>query len=150
MLEKISKRKSSFLREEYGREVMGEAARWDLAERLRSAEATRASDAQEYRRNLAAAETQLEEERARRARTEADLANQEMEEARAHRRQDYAGSDLRSGKECPACGAGIRCEWWECRSHGGRVVDWWICRSFLECGSAIAKIKKICISFHFM
>ena len=45
---------------------------------MRFVEATRASDAREYRRNLAAAETQLEEERARRARMEADLANQEM------------------------------------------------------------------------
>ena len=77
MLEKISKRKSSFLREEYGREVMGEAARQDLAERLRSVEAVRASHTQEYRRNLAAIEAQLEEGRARRARAEADLANQE-------------------------------------------------------------------------
>ena len=77
MLEKISKRKSSFLREEYGREVMGEVARRDLAERLRSLEAVRASDTQEYRRNLAAIEAQLEEGRARRARAKADLANQE-------------------------------------------------------------------------
>ena len=77
MLEKISKRKSSFLREEYGREVMGEVARRDLAERLRSVEAARASDTQEYGRNLAAIEAQLEEERARRARAKADLANQE-------------------------------------------------------------------------
>jgi len=77
VLEKISKRKSSFLREEYGHEVMGEAARQDLAERLHSVEAARASDAQEYRHNLAAIEAWLEEERARRARAEADLANQE-------------------------------------------------------------------------
>ena len=56
---------------------MGEAARRDLMERLRSAEAVRASDAQEYRRELAAIRAQLEEERARRARTEADLASQE-------------------------------------------------------------------------
>ena len=77
MLEKISKRKSSFLREEYGREVMGEAARRDLAEKLHSVEAARASDTQEYRGNLAAIEAQLEEERARRVRAMADLANQE-------------------------------------------------------------------------
>ena len=64
------------MREEYGREVMGEAAHRDLAERLRSLEATRASDTQEYRRNLAAIEAQLEG-RACRARAEADLANQE-------------------------------------------------------------------------
>ena len=66
------------MREEHGREVMGEAARRDLAERLHFVETVRASDAQEYRRNLAAAETRLEEERAHRARAEADLANQEM------------------------------------------------------------------------
>jgi ABC-type phosphate transport system auxiliary subunit len=77
VLEKISERKSSFLREEHGREVMGEAVRRDLAERLRSAKAVRASDAQEYHRNLAAIEAQLEEERARRAGAEADLANQQ-------------------------------------------------------------------------
>ena len=77
MLEKISERKSSFLREEHGREVMGEVARRDLAERLCSVEATRTSDTLEYRRNLAAIEAQLEEERARRARAKADLANQE-------------------------------------------------------------------------
>ena len=77
MLEKISKRKSSFLREEHGREVMGKAAHRDPAERLRSVEAARALDAQEYRRNLAAIEARLEEERARRARAEADLADQE-------------------------------------------------------------------------
>ena len=56
---------------------MGEVARWDLAERLRSVEAARASDTLEYRRNLAAIEAQLEEERAHRARVKADLANQE-------------------------------------------------------------------------
>ena len=77
MLEKISKRKSTFLREEHDREVICEAARRDLAERLRSAEAARASDAQEYRHDLAAIKAPLEEERARRARTEADLASQE-------------------------------------------------------------------------
>ena len=77
MLEKISKRKSTFLREEHGREVMGEAARWDLAERLCSVEAACATDAQEYRRDLAAIRAQLEEERARRARAEADLVSQE-------------------------------------------------------------------------
>ena len=77
MLEKISKRKSTFLREEHGREVMGEAARRDLAERLRSVEAARASDAQDYRHNLAAIEAQLEEERACRARAEVDLMSQE-------------------------------------------------------------------------
>jgi hypothetical protein len=76
-LEKISKSKSSFLREEHGREVMGEVAHRDLAERLCSMEAARASDALEYRRNLTAIEARLEEERARRARAEADLANQE-------------------------------------------------------------------------
>ena len=65
------------MREEYGREVMGEVARRDLAERLRSVEATRTSDTLEYRCNLAAIEAQLEEERARRARAEADLVNQE-------------------------------------------------------------------------
>ena len=52
--------------------------RCDLAERLCFVEAVRASDAREYRRNLAAVETRLEEERASRARTEADLANQKM------------------------------------------------------------------------
>ena len=65
------------MREEHGREVMGEAARRDLTERLRSVEAARASDAQEYRHNLAAIEAWLEEERARHARAEADLANQQ-------------------------------------------------------------------------
>ena len=77
VLEKIFKRKSTFLREEHGRDVMGEAARRDLAERLRSAEAARASDAQEYRHDLAAIKAQLEEERARCARAEANLASQE-------------------------------------------------------------------------
>ena len=77
MLEKISKRKSSFLREEYGREVMGEAAHRDLTEQLHSVKAARASDTQEYRGNLAAIEAQLEKEWARRVRAEADLANQE-------------------------------------------------------------------------
>jgi hypothetical protein len=76
-LEKISKRKSTFLWEEHGREVMGKAARWDLAERLRSVEAARASDAQEYRRDLASIRAQLEEEQARRARAEADLVSLE-------------------------------------------------------------------------
>ena len=56
---------------------MGKAARRDLAERLCSVEAARASDALEYRRNLTAIEARLEEEQARRARAEADLANQE-------------------------------------------------------------------------
>ena len=65
------------MREEHGREVLGEAARRDLAERLRSAEAARASDAQEYRRDLAAIKAQLEEEQARCARAEADLVSQE-------------------------------------------------------------------------
>ena len=77
MLEKISKRKSTFLREEHGCEVIGEAACWDLAERLHSVKAACASDAQEYRRDLAAIRIQLEEERARRACVEADLASQE-------------------------------------------------------------------------
>ena len=53
-------------------------AHCDLAERLCFVEAARASDAREYRHNLAAAETRLEEQRARRVRTEVDLANQEM------------------------------------------------------------------------
>ena len=56
---------------------MGEAVHRDLAERLRSTEAARSSDAQEYRRDLAAIRAQLEEERARRARAEADLVSQE-------------------------------------------------------------------------
>ena len=73
MLEKISERKSSFLREEHGCEVMGEAVHRDLAERLRSTKAARASDAQEYCRNLAAIEAQLEEERARRTRADGRL-----------------------------------------------------------------------------
>ena len=57
--------------------MAGEAARRDLAERLRSVEAARASDTQEYHHNLAAVETRLEEERAHRVRAEADLAKQE-------------------------------------------------------------------------
>ena len=72
------------MREEHGREAMGEAVRRELAERLRSVEAARVSDAQEHSRSLAAAETQLEEERAHRTRAEgrakqleANLANQE-------------------------------------------------------------------------
>ena len=56
---------------------MGEAAHRELAERLRSVEAAHASDAQEYRRDLAAIRAQLEEERARRARAKADLVSQE-------------------------------------------------------------------------
>ena len=54
-----------------------EAARRDLTERLRSVEAARASDTEEYRRNLAAVEAQLEGEWARRVRAEADLTRQE-------------------------------------------------------------------------
>ena len=73
------------MREEHGREAMGEAVRRELAERLRSVEAACALDAQEHsRHSLAAAETQLEEERARRTRAEgrakqleANFANQE-------------------------------------------------------------------------
>ena len=53
---------SSFLRKEYGREMAGEAARRDLAERLRSVEAARASDTQEYHHSLAGVEARLEEE----------------------------------------------------------------------------------------
>ena len=45
----------------------------DLTERLRSMEAVRASDTEEYRRNLAAVEAQLEGERACHVRAEADL-----------------------------------------------------------------------------
>ena len=48
--------------------MVSEAARRDLVERLRSMEAARASDTEEYRRNLAAVEAQLEGERARRVR----------------------------------------------------------------------------------
>ena len=77
MLENISKRKSSFQWDEYGREILSEAARRDLTERLRSVEAARASDTEEYRRNLAAVEAQLEGERARSVRAEADLVKQE-------------------------------------------------------------------------
>ena len=65
------------MRKEYGREMAGEAARRDLAERLRSVEAARASNTQEYHHNLAAVEARLEEERTRRVRSEADLAKQE-------------------------------------------------------------------------
>ena len=64
MLEKISKRKSTFLRAEHSREVMGEAVHRDITKQLRSAEAARASDAQEHSRSLAAAEAQLEEKQA--------------------------------------------------------------------------------------
>jgi hypothetical protein len=56
---------------------MADVARRDLAERLRSTEAAHVSDAQEYRRDLAAIRAQLEEERVYRARAEADLASQE-------------------------------------------------------------------------
>ena len=49
----------------------------DLAEHLHSVEAARASDTEEYRRNLAAVEAQLVGERTRRTRAEADLAKQE-------------------------------------------------------------------------
>ena len=58
--------------------MAGEAARRDLAERLRSMEAAHASDTQEYRQNLMAVEARLEEERARRIRAEGDLAKQEV------------------------------------------------------------------------
>jgi len=57
--------------------MAGEAARWDLAEWLRSVEATHASDTQEYRHNLTAVEAWLEEERTHRVHAEADLAKQE-------------------------------------------------------------------------
>ena len=49
----------------------------DLAEHLHSVEAARASDTEEYRRNLAAVEAQLDGERACRVRAEADLVKQE-------------------------------------------------------------------------
>ena len=58
--------------------MASEAARRDLTERLRSVEAARASDTEEYRRNLAAVEAQLEGERACRVRAEADLVKQEV------------------------------------------------------------------------
>ena len=57
--------------------MASEAARRDLAERLRSMEAARASDTEEYRRNLVAVEAQLEGERARNVRAEANLVKQE-------------------------------------------------------------------------
>ena len=57
--------------------MASEAACRDLTERLRSVEAARASDIEEYRRNLAAVEAQLEGERARHVRAEADLVKQE-------------------------------------------------------------------------
>ena len=53
--------------------MASEAARQDLTERLRSVEAARASDTEEYHRNLAAVEAQLAGERARRVRAEANL-----------------------------------------------------------------------------
>jgi len=57
--------------------MASEAARRDLTEPLRSVEAARASDIEEYRRNLAAVEAQLEGERSRRVRAEADPVKQE-------------------------------------------------------------------------
>jgi hypothetical protein len=57
--------------------MANEAARRDLMERLRSVEAARASDTEEYRRNLAAVEAQLGGGRARRVCAEADLVKQE-------------------------------------------------------------------------
>jgi hypothetical protein len=57
--------------------MASEAARRDLTERLCSVEAARASDTEEYRDNLAAVEVQLEGERARRVRAEADMVKQE-------------------------------------------------------------------------
>ena len=57
--------------------MASEAARRDLTEQLRSMEAARASDTKEFHRNLAAVEAQLEGERARRVRAEADLVKQE-------------------------------------------------------------------------
>ena len=65
------------MREEYGREMAGEAACRDLAKRLRSVDTVHASDTQEYHHNLAAVEARLEEEWTRRVRAEADLAKQE-------------------------------------------------------------------------
>ena len=65
------------MREEYGRGMAGEAVRRDLAERLRSVDAVRASDTQEYRHNLATVEARLEEERTRHVRAEANLVKQE-------------------------------------------------------------------------
>ena len=65
------------MREEYGREMVGEAARRDLAERLCFVGATRASDTQEYRHNLAAVEARLEEEWTHCVCAEADLVKQE-------------------------------------------------------------------------
>ena len=53
--------------------MASEATRRDLTERLRSMEAVCASNTEEYRRNLVAVEAQLEGERARRVRAEADL-----------------------------------------------------------------------------
>ena len=57
--------------------MASEASRRDLTERLPSVEAAHALDTEEYRRNLAAVEAQLEGERARRVRAEADLTRQE-------------------------------------------------------------------------
>ena len=57
--------------------MASEAACRDLTERLRSVEAAHASDNEEYRRNLAAVEAQLEGERSRHVRAEADLVKQE-------------------------------------------------------------------------
>ena len=54
------------------------AARRDLTERLRYVEAACASNTEEYCRNLAAVEAQLEGERACRVRAEADLVKQEV------------------------------------------------------------------------
>ena len=58
--------------------MASKAARQDLTERLPSVEAAHASDTEEYRRNLAAVEAQLEGERARRVHAEADLTRQEV------------------------------------------------------------------------
>ena len=64
--------------------MASEAARQDFTERLRSVEAARASDTEEYRRNLAAVEAQLEGERARCVRALAvkqEVSCQAMEKA---------------------------------------------------------------------
>ena len=57
--------------------MASEAARRDLTEQLRSVEAARDSDTEEYHRNLAAMEAQLKGERAHRVRAEVDLVKQE-------------------------------------------------------------------------
>jgi hypothetical protein len=41
--------------------------------------------------------------------------------------------------------AGVGCEQWKRRSHGGCIIDLRVYRSFLGCGSAVAKVNDMLV-----